>query len=379
MKTLAGEIEKAASTLESPEEKDRFISFEQYYSECLTYAPWKDYRPALFNKVPFPSGTLSLIGARTSRGKTASMLNLARELITTPKNTIDQSLKIDSARHILFITLEMSPKQLLTRLALAIAWGISLNNPQHTKLLNRRVTLTGGPLSDYYICLKGEPLQGHSKEETNIVRKYFIDIAIKQYIEPAMKSGQLIIYDARGEKTLDTIMGTVKNRVVAGDIVFLDYIQRLPSSKEDIESYSAAATYMRLKRISDMVFNTAVISGAIIIAGAQFNRASVNGGGNSNNQKTKGDSFSDISFRESGDLEQDAHNAIGIGWTADKQTRFYEVIKARDSGGVGDSYELDWVGAYQYMANTDKLYIASESEETVASIKRKQRDWNNVV
>ena len=91
---------------------------------------------------------------------------------------------------------------------------------------------------------------------------------------------------------------------------------------------------------------------------AQFNRE----GATKGNESKHDDRFSDASFRESGDLEQDAHNAIGLGWTADTKGRFYEVLKARESSGTGDAYRLEWDGAFQYFANSGEKYTAPKAK-----------------
>ena len=109
-----------------------------------------------------------------------------------------------------------------------------------------------------------------------------------------------------------------------------------------------------MKAVSDDVINAAVSTNVVLIAAAQFNRQGATPG--------QDDTFSDASFRESGDLEQDAHNAIGLGWTADKQGRFYEVLKAREAAGTGEAYRLDWSGAFQYMANTGNRYQATKAQ-----------------
>jgi hypothetical protein len=66
--------------------------------------------------------------------------------------------------------------------------------------------------------------------------------------------------------------------------------------------------------------------------------------------------FDDQSFREAGDIEQDAHNAIGIGWKTDKQGRFYEVLKTREDKKQGTLFDLDFAGEYSYMAQAGQTF-----------------------
>jgi hypothetical protein len=129
----------------------------------------------------------------------------------------------------------------------------------------------------------------------------------------------------------------------AGTVVLLDYIQKMPPKNgTDTDSFR------RVQAISYDVVNTAAATNAIIIAGAQFNRLGGTDG--------LGDVFTDESFRECGDLEQDAHNAIGIGWQTDKQGRFYEVLKTREDSQQGNIFFINFIGAYAYMERGEQTY-----------------------
>jgi replicative DNA helicase len=167
------------------------------------------------------------------------------------------------------------------------------------------------------------------------------------------------MYDARGAM-LDQIINTIRANAERGTLVLLDYIQRMPSPKDVSDS-----TYMRVKEISDRVLNVAAATDAVIIAGAQFTRPS------KEQTSKKRDYFDDSSFRESGDLEQDAHCAIGIGWwNANKENRFFEVLKVRDGDIPKHPYRLIWDGAFQYMANSGKE--AKEETEEAQDMKQKK-------
>jgi len=324
MEAAAGEMEKAMATLAAPKEQSRFISFNEYLLDCKTYDPDKDFTPALFN-VPFPDGTVSYIGARTSRGKTASMLNLAREAITAA-----------TPRRVFFVTLEMSPKQLLTRLALSLVYArCAATGTASIDELKKQTR----PMRDYYRIVRGLDVddQGGGYQITTGTT------AALDSIRAALNNKSLVMYDARGAG-LDQIINTIRANTEKGTLVLLDYIQRMPSPKEVSDS-----TYMRVKGISDRVLNLAAATDAVIVAGAQFTRPT-------KEQKAankKRDSFDDTSFRESGDLEQDAHCAIGIGWwNENKDNRFFEVLKVRDGDIPKHPYRLIWDGAFQYMANS---------------------------
>jgi hypothetical protein len=115
-------------------------------------------------------------------------------------------------------------------------------------------------------------------------------------------------------------------------------------------------SFRRIQTISYDVVNAGAAANAVIIVGAQFNRTGGSDG--------LGDMFDDKSFREAGDIEQDAHNAIGIGWKTDKQGRFYKVLKTREDKKQGEIYTLDFAGAYSFMAHgarTDMMCLLSRT------------------
>jgi hypothetical protein len=336
MTEAAAAIAKATANLAAPKSQSRFYSFPDYLADCKNYDPDKDFTPALFG-IPFPDGTVSYIGARTSRGKTASMLNLAREALT-----------MEQPRKVLFITLEMSPKQLLTRLALSLIYAkAAATAPAITAELDKREK----PMRDYYRLLKDQGIeegQGGGYQMSSGANY------ARETIKAALESKSLILFDGRGME-LEPLINTMKANAEKGTLILLDYIQRMPSPPEVSDS-----TYMRVKGISDKVLNTAAATDAVIIAGAQFNRMRKE----TTPKKTDKDTFDDASFRESGDLEQDAHCAIGLGWYEKKKdTRFFEVLKVRDGEIPKYPIELTWKGAYQYMANSGKP-ITSDKEET---------------
>jgi hypothetical protein len=341
MTEAAAAMGKAVASLATPKEQSRFISFAEYLADCKNYDPDKDFTPALFG-VPFPDGTVSYIGARTSRGKTAAMLNLTREAITAEK-----------PRRVFFITLEMSPKQLLTRLALSLVYGrtAGLGAPAIKELEQREK-----PMRDYYRIVRGLDIEGWSGGHHMAAGT----TAAIEKIKAELESRNLVMYDARGAG-LETIISTIKGNAEKGTVILLDYIQRMPSPEGVYDS-----TYMRVKGISDRVLNAAAVTDAVIIAGAQFNRQNKDVKG-----KSKRDTFDDTSFRESGDLEQDAHCAIGLGWwDNNKDSRFFEVLKVRDGEIPKHPFKLTWRGAFQYMANSGEAITEKEEPATEATEKK---------
>jgi hypothetical protein len=323
MMKLAAAIGKEAAILGAGQgEQSRLGSFADYIRECVEYEPDRDFAPRLFDKLSFPNGTVSYIGARTGRGKTTAMVNLMREAITQER-----------PRKTLFVSLEMSRKQILNKLILSTTYAMAAAQGQDKEHIKARPR----PQTDLYHFLKGQNMEGERAqvETFRAYTKKAID-----HVEAAYNTN-LFIYDGRGAKFQD-IISMIKGNADPGNLVLLDYIQRMPDVPERQND-----TYMRLKWISDEIVNTAIATNSLVISGAQFNRMT---GGNVGGR----DKFDDASFRESGDIEQDAHNAIGIGWEADKLTRFFEVLKTREDAGAGKAFFIDFIGAYSYMGIGEK-------------------------
>jgi hypothetical protein len=322
-------LTQAIAGLGAVGQQRRIYTAADYMDECLIYDPSKDFRPSLFGDLAFPDGTTSYIGARTSRGKTTVMVNLARETLTAavPSKTI-------------FITLEMSGKQILNKLILSTAYhlGITDDNPQNPA--NRRAFQTLNPGKDIYQVWKQGAITATSWEEANTFRHYVS--AAYEKITAAQSNGLFMLYDGRGATEAE-IINFMRAHGESGAVILLDYIQKMPP-KEGAD----ADSFRRVQAISYDVVNTAAATNAVIIAGAQFNRLGGTDG--------LGDVFTDESFRECGDLEQDAHNAIGIGWKTDKQDRFYEILKTREDRQQGTIFDIDFDGAYSYMAQGEQTY-----------------------
>jgi hypothetical protein len=337
-------IRRSASSLGMAGKKDRIGSWTEYLRECTQYDPEKDFKPDLFDGLAFPPGTASYIGARAKAGKTTSMINLAREAVF-------------SGRKVLFITLEMSRRQLLTKLALCVTFAIAEETPERGELWGRgsyeRKEQTGQtPQKDYYAILHGKNLQPYGGEETfiNNVNK------AKDIIKNAYGK-LLLIYDGRGTDFRE-ITAAIEQYGGAGSLVLIDYIQRMPPADENDRD-----NFVRVKKISDGVLSAAVRTNTIIISGAQFNRTVTrDGDGNEIIETT--------SFRESGDLEQDAHNILGIGRLAGKGNRYIKMFAGREEMIEDNAYRLDFEGAYSYMARKEK--IKAPEEKTYASHKKQK-------
>jgi replicative DNA helicase len=179
-----------------------------------------------------------------------------------------------------------------------------------------------------------------------------------QALRTAMESQALVLVDGRGA-SLDAIGQALKDQADKGTLVLIDYIQRLPTPKGVWDS-----GYTRVKEISDRVLGLAAATETVILAGAQFHRSQ----DKEHPDCKKRDTFDDTSFRESGDLEQDAHCALGLGWWKDDPNRrFFEVLKAREGAIPKQPTELIWFGSFQYMAYAHEISVENSFREKPSS------------
>jgi hypothetical protein len=168
----------------------------------------------------------------------------------------------------------------------------------------------------------------------------------------------LLIYDGRGDVEFPEIINAIEAHG-SGALVLLDYIQRMPPADA-----SGRDDYTRIKKISDGVLLSAARANTIIISGAQFNRTVTRNG--------QGDEIIETtSFRESGDLEQDGFNLLGIARLAGKGKRYIKMFAGREELIEDDAYSLDYEGAYSYMAVKEKI---KAPEETLHQPRRKTKE-----
>jgi hypothetical protein len=244
----------------------------------------------------------------------------------------------------------MSGKQILNKLILSTAFSTGITADKENNPENRRTLITMNPNRDIYTVWKKGDLPGSG---ANTFR-HFVTEAYKA-IQKAQTSGAFILFDGRGASEPE-IINFITARAEKGAVVLLDYIQKMPPKPgTDTDSFR------RVQAISYDVVTAAAKTNAVIIAGAQFNRLGGTDG--------LGDVFDDQSFREAGDIEQDAHNAIGIGWKTDKQGRFYEVLKTREDKKQGTLYDIDFVGEYSYMTQADQTFRKSKGKSNTGKKK----------
>jgi hypothetical protein len=139
--------------------------------------------------------------------------------------------------------------------------------------------------------------------------------------------------------------------------------------------------YTRIKKISNGILLAAVRTNTIIISGAQFNRTVTRNG--------KGDEVIETtSFRESGDLEQDGFNLLGIGRLAGQGKRYIKMFASREELVEDNAYSLDFEGAFSYMAIQEKIKTPEETpyqphkrkkEEAAEVEPEEKKTWDNIL
>jgi hypothetical protein len=351
----------AAALQNTDAEPDRVGTWADFQADCITYDPDADFRPAILAGLSFPDGTLSYIGARTGRGKTTIMLNIAREALApdTPP------------RKVVFVTLEESRKQLLRKLILSTAYGNA--NAAEREALDKRAApdrADGRTVKhDFYTVMRGDNERSRGLSGEGAAEFYRLVSAAKERMA-ALYGRALIIYEAQGLQSLERVEAAITEYANAGDIVLVDYVQRLPAPQG-----FTATDYMLGKAQSNGLFTTAKRTGAVIISGAQFKRPPPGQSSASAPEAPAGfEGFDETAFRESGDIEQDAHNALGIGKGKDAdmaKERYIKVMKTREDATGGNCYALDFKGAYAFMDIGDRLAIGKAKKDTPATTTKK--------
>jgi hypothetical protein len=299
--------------------------------------------------LPFPDGTISAIGAAPGSGKSAALINLVRELLTAkPTNNphpgeLENTQDINAKRKILFISAEMSTQDLTDRLIHSLAWQTAgegepyfLETVEHTNI-------------DYWKLQKykyGAPPEHWEYSQQELRRAELYSNVIETYIRPVWNNRLKIAY-VRGWKCFDDIYHVILNNAEPGTLILMDYLQLMPICNADIGRGNPR--YLEIRHIMDLGILAAEKTQSVIIAAAQLGREERKAGGRGDD--TQG-------WRESGDIEQSAWNLIKM--SRGKDALSFKITKARNSAGVDTAYGLDWIPAYQYMANGGKLQALKE-------------------
>ena len=290
---------------------NRFSTWVEYFNNCTVYDPSKDFKPSMLAGLRFPNGTLSYIGARPGGGKSTIQVNIARE-------------GLDAGRKVFLVNLEMINKTIITN------FGLSLMYANATPAERQELQSIENPMAKYYSLFKRE---SDSREAFDRLRHNAVE-EIKSVLNT-----RLFVFNGAGGK-LDSILMAIESKMNEGDIVLIDYIQRMPPPQG-----SKDQRYIQIKQTSESLLSLAMKKNIVIISGAQFGRGI-----------EKGSEATPENFRESGDIEQDAHNALGIE-TIDEKSRYIHVLKQREGGANFIRAELECHFNYLYIAGTGKEYI----------------------
>jgi replicative DNA helicase len=307
--SLTGEAAQACN-------QERYGAMQAYIQGCTDYDPSKDF--SLFSTgVRCPAGTLSYIGARPGGGKTTLLINAARDALS-------------QGRRAFFVNLEMSNKQIMTNYILASMYAAHKAALEREKIEN--------PLALYYGLFKDSVTApaGFVK-----ARKDALDEM------SAVIGNSLFVYDGIGQ-SLNGILTAIRANTEPGDVVLVDYVQRLPVAGN-------VQRYLEIKAGSNALLQLAVRNSLTIIAGAQLNRKAEDG------------EASLADFREGGDIEADAHNALAV------EKDYLRVLKARE-GKSGQRIALEWKKEYCFMRSAGEYLSSGGGEE----IKKPKRSWKDL-
>ena len=302
--------------------RNRFSSWAEYINKCINYDPSKDFQPSMLAGLRFPNGTLSYIGSRPGGGKSTILINIAREALET-------------GRKAFLVNLEMVERTVQTNFILSAMYN-SADEAQRKELDGIK-----NPMKEFYTLFTHE---SDSRKTFDRLREQ----AMKQH--SAFLENNLFLYDGAGE-ALETIISEIDSRLNEGDVVLIDYVQRLSPPKNSTDQQ-----YIKIKLISNALLTLALNKKLVIISGAQFGRQT---------KDSKGKEATMDDFRESGDIEQDAHNAIAIETITDKdgkdtKQRYIKVLKAREGGNEWDRQKFNCKFKYLFITGIAGEYNHKE-------------------
>jgi replicative DNA helicase len=226
---------------------NRIATVEDIEDDLINYNPENDFAPSLFAGLSCPNGTISIIGARPGGGKTSVLINIAREALSV-------------GRTVFFVNLEMTRRQIYTNLCLSFMFETA-NEEAQEELKDIKKTII--QFNKSFRQLKSpfhRPTQGKSCFDT-------LQEKALETVNKAITDGRLFIYDGIGVK-LEDITADICAKTNAGDVVLIDYMQRLPTP-------SGSETHTRqvqIQKARNELLKTAIRKKAVVISGVQFNR-----------------------------------------------------------------------------------------------------------
>jgi hypothetical protein len=351
--------------------KKIFMSSDDYITKMLDYNFWEEYAPDIFHRLPFPNGTINLIGARSGGGKTTALISIARDIITTTvpqkiESSADRAKERNRRRRAVFISREMTVNDILNRLILSTAWAC-IKNGEYSHFTKEGLEQLEHPIQTIKETLRE---RRHNDPQFTPAQGLY-NFVWEKYIDPALKSERLLMYNALDEESLENILTNIKIKTEPGDIILVDYVQLLPpSTTNDAEKY-ATADYLRARYIVTAIKKYASENDVVFICAAQIRSTAAK-------EQRKGADPTEADFKDSSDFGQAAHSAViiarekkpekGDNKINPKKTRetpelYYTCVKARSSHHLNDEYKIEWVPKYQYMGPGGKRGEQSPGDE----------------
>jgi replicative DNA helicase len=350
MKELEEEAKEAEEKAWQEEDK-RCCTYEKFEDAIRSYNPEKDFKPSLLCGCACPEGSISIIAARPAGGKTSSMINIVRETLMSNTNT-----ETAERRKILYVNLEMNFRQILTNLHLSCIYGFATEEEREMLAKLKRAkaafyrTVKGREWKDEcWVIDEDEFLQPVNEDLKQLFETNYRKA--RKLIREAMESINLKIYDGIGLKLEDVIKKIEKSP--KGTLVLLDYMQRLPAP----EGVHNTQRYLQIQKSSAELLKAAIKKQLIVIAGAQLRRE----GG----EKGKETTPSMESIRESGDIEQDAHNVVIL------NKDYAEVVKAREGCESSHKKSINTVKQFVFWETCGEHKPTSEDDHKTNGKKEK--------
>lgn len=284
-----------------------------------------------------PAGTLSYIGARTHRGKTTALISIAMDAIRQNAGLKEAGKPCSK---VVFITTEETPEQIFDRMIKAILYTEQKANTgifnAYTGELNGGIDELDGPIN--FFMQRYEP-NLINQTPGNLQEGIYASFeTLKGYLDAEL----FAIIDHTQQRTFEELIATIKT-LDNNSILLLDYIQHCKSPRENGVNNRQVIIQGESQALADLAGQKDLV----IIAGGQFNRKGDEKA--KEEDKLKADFLDPTLFRESGDIEQDAHLIIGIGQQSVKPDdnggktqprRFYEILKQRGHPQDTNKYSI---------------------------------------
>ena len=286
---IEGYIKKGLDKIRATQSGDNIkpISFDDYLTKLKSKPEGlKTGWPTLDEKIRIPNEALTIIGGRTSHGKTTVMLNMLLNMLEAQAEGNKKSF--------FFFSYEETQTQLISKVITILSETIINDKLPGFNLSNIERYITEGKHGIDITTDKADK----------------IDAAIAQFKEYTEHDRTLWIIDEPFEiGALVNTLSHIKEKYNVGAI-FIDYIQKIKSDG------NFKIRQLELQDISGRLLDCAKSLSLPIILGAQLGRSQSTGRGS---QKNCGNVVRLDNLREAGDIEQDANLVLGV-WNEAMET-----------------------------------------------------------